>query len=234
MFIEISLRAISSYVMTEWARYPTLNMRRDSYLTGLGNDPKTGTPIYMAVEVQDAGYLFMNRRAWRNLASIPFLHNYLHDVESLFWIGFHALFSTVPAKYSKAELALRLDQRILFNAFFPHRLEGSTQRSNFFVFNRRKDDAMKALPTEFESVVEALFSIQDLLVEYYMDVENLKGFPQQEQFKQIYCTEALAGLLAYFEAAAKKHTVVIHSHCSPTNPLSLLVLHEVPVYREDH
>ncbi|KAK0226339.1 hypothetical protein IW262DRAFT_1457573 [Armillaria fumosa] len=196
------------------------------------NDPKTGTPVYMAVEVQDAAYLFFNRNTLKNRASIPFLHNYLHDVESLFWIGFHALFSTVPAKYSKAQLALCLDQRILFNAFFPHRLEGSTQRCHFFIFDQRKDEAVKALPKEYKSVVEALLSIQDLLVEHYVEVENLKGFPQHEQFKEVYGTEPLGRLLASFEAAAKEAYSGDTQSLFPDKPIITTRPAQAPVYRE--
>ncbi|KAK0491261.1 hypothetical protein IW261DRAFT_77791 [Armillaria novae-zelandiae] len=60
----------------------------------LVDDPKTGTPIFMAVEVQATEYIFI-RKTGRPLppslgqplphtARPLFLHNYLHDIESLF------------------------------------------------------------------------------------------------------------------------------------------------------
>ncbi|KAK0195828.1 hypothetical protein F5146DRAFT_951483 [Armillaria mellea] len=196
------------------------------------NDPKTGTPIYMAVEVQDAAYLFLDRRTLRNRASIPFLHNYLHDVESLFWIGLHALFSTVPVKYSKAQLALRLEQRKLFNGFFPHRLEGSTQRRHFFVLEQFKDDIVKALPTEYNSIVKVLLSVHEALVDSYEKVENSKGFPHHEQFNQVYGTGLPGGLLAPFKAAAKEAYSGDTQSLFADDPIIITRPARVPVYRE--
>ncbi|KAK0243030.1 hypothetical protein EDD85DRAFT_933478 [Armillaria nabsnona] len=110
----------------------------------------------------------------------------------------------LPAKYPKTQLALRVEQRRLFNAFFPRRLEGSAERRHFFVLERFKDETVKALPTEHKSVVKVLLSIHEVLVDHYEKVENLKDFPQHEQFNQVYGTEPPGGLLAPFEAAAKE------------------------------
>ncbi|KAK0491267.1 hypothetical protein IW261DRAFT_1436697 [Armillaria novae-zelandiae] len=159
------------------------------------NDPKTGTPIYMAVEVQDAAYLFLHKSPTPIANStytlsgpdqVPFIHNYLHDIESLFWIGFHALFSTAPAKYSKASLSERVEQRTLFNAFFPHRLEGSAQRRHFFALSRHHEETVKAIPTEYHPVLAVLFFIRNTLVSNYAMLEIFGGFPQHDQFKQVY------------------------------------------------
>ncbi|KAK0486226.1 hypothetical protein IW261DRAFT_1416033 [Armillaria novae-zelandiae] len=196
------------------------------------NDPKTGTPIYMAVEVQDAAYLFFDRFTQKSRASIPFIHNYLHDVESLFWIGFHALFSTVPAKYSKDDLAQRLDQRTLFNAFFPHRLEGSVHRSHFFEHGVLKDGVMGALPTEYRSSAELILSIHQDLSDYYYKVENLTGFPQHEQFKQVYGTAPPSGLLASFKAAAKEAYSGDTQSLFPDKTIITTRPAQVVVYRE--
>ncbi|KAK0453895.1 hypothetical protein EV421DRAFT_1767130 [Armillaria borealis] len=177
------------------------------------NDPKTGTPIYMAVEVQDADYLFVPTSSipmfpptfpLPKRARAPFLHNYLHDIESLFWIGFHALFSTVPAQYPKDKLADRLDQRRLFDAFFPHRLEGSTERHRFFARQRFDDDTVEVLPTEYHPVLAVLLFIRSALVFNYDKLEKLEGFPQHEQFNQVYGTEQPGGLSTPFEAAANE------------------------------
>ncbi|PBK69868.1 hypothetical protein ARMSODRAFT_956676 [Armillaria solidipes] len=125
------------------------------------NDPKTGTPVFMAVEVQATDYIFLPRQPLLpglddhtvRRARPPFLHNYLHDIESLFWIGFHALFSSVPAIYSRGQLAQRDQQRELFNDLFPHRLEGSHERRHFFVDAEFLDTTEKALPDEYIDVV---------------------------------------------------------------------------------
>ncbi|PBL02809.1 hypothetical protein ARMGADRAFT_273017 [Armillaria gallica] len=179
---------------------------------GPADDPTIGTPIYMAVEVQDAAYLFLNRSTLRNHASTPVLHNYLHDVKSLFWIGIYALFSTVPAKYPKAQLALRVEQHKLFNALFPCHLE--------------------ALPTEYKSVVKVLLSIHEVLVDHYDKVENLKDFPQQEQFNQVYGTEPLGGLLAPFEAGAKEAYSGDTQSLFSDDPIIITRPARAPIYRE--
>ncbi len=186
----------------------------------------------MAVEVQDAAYLFLNRSTLCNHASTPFLHSYLHDVESLFWIGFYALFSTVPAKYPKPQLALRVEQRRLFNAFFPRCLEGSAERRHFFVLEQFKDDTVKALPTEYKSVVKVLLSIHEVLVDHYEKVENLKGFPQHEQFNQVYGTEQPGGLLAPFEAATKEAYSGDTQSLFSDDPIIITRPVQAPVYRE--
>ncbi|PBK69877.1 hypothetical protein ARMSODRAFT_1018617 [Armillaria solidipes] len=177
------------------------------------NDPKTGTPIYMAIEVQDAAYLFLRTSSTPIFNStytlsgpdqVPVVHNYLHDIESLFWIGFHALFSTVPAKYSKDELAQRVEQRTLFNAFFPHRLEGSAERRHFFALSMFRKETVKALPTEYHPVLAVLLFIRAALVSNYEKLENLQDFPQHEQFNQVYGTEKPGGLSTPFADAAKE------------------------------
>ncbi|KAK0190707.1 hypothetical protein F5146DRAFT_1000692 [Armillaria mellea] len=179
--------------------------------SGPVNDPKTGTPIYMAVEVQDAAYLFLRRSPTFPVNStytlpgpdqVPFVHNYLHDIESLFWIGFHGLFSTVPAKYSRDEVDQRANQRTLFNSLFPHRLDGSTSRRHFFALSLLHQETVKALPTEYHPVLAVLFFIHNGLVSNYGQLENLEGFPQHEQFNQIYGTERL-GLSTPFADAVK-------------------------------
>ncbi len=167
----------------------------------------------MAVEVQDAAYLFLRTSPTPIFNStytlsepdpVPVVHNYLHDIESLFWIGFHALFSTVPAKYPKDELAQRDEQRTWFNAFFPHRLEGSAQRRHFFAQSMFRKETVKALPTEYHSVLAVLLFIRAALVFNYEKLENLQGFPQHEQFNQVYGAEQPGGLSIHFEAAAKE------------------------------
>ncbi|KAG7449398.1 uncharacterized protein BT62DRAFT_929364 [Guyanagaster necrorhizus] len=178
---------------------------------GLQNDPKTGTPIYMSVEVQETRYLFARTKhllpefggpvSEQDMA--PFLHNYLHDIESLFWIGFHSLFSTTPAIYTKKELAQRDRQRQLFNAFFPHCLEGGFDRRHLFQFAEFQD-TKEALPAEYRPSIKWLIHIRFILAYHYDKVENLPDFPRHEHFNKVYSTEQRnSNLFLAFEAAAE-------------------------------
>ncbi|KAL0061692.1 hypothetical protein AAF712_011500 [Marasmius tenuissimus] len=78
----------------EYAR-PRLVEKADSK----PHDFKTGTPAFMAVEVQFNHYVLAPRQPIRTSRRAPkpqFLHNYLHDVEGLWWIMMYSLFSTGP------------------------------------------------------------------------------------------------------------------------------------------
>ncbi|KAK0230517.1 hypothetical protein IW262DRAFT_1306647, partial [Armillaria fumosa] len=161
------------------------------------NDPKTGTPIYMAIEVQATEYLFLPRKS-RLLPQLEepiaekhgplFLHNYLHDIESLFWIGLHSLLSTIPATYLEDQPARRNKQRDLFNLIFPHCLEGSPARRHFFqhewYLNAEKD-----LPIEYKNNLQWLLRLHRILLHHYELVEIFPDFPRHEHFSQVYSTD---------------------------------------------
>ncbi|KAK0194219.1 hypothetical protein F5146DRAFT_1184019 [Armillaria mellea] len=177
---------------------------------GPRNDPKTGTPIYMAVEVQATDYIFLPRQPLLpglddhtlQRPRPPFLHNYLHDIESLFWIGFHSLFSSVPATYPRDQLARRDEQRELFNDLFPHSLEGSHDRRSLFVDAQLLDATENALPNEYIDVVRRLLRIRSVLTYHYNEVENLPEFPLHEHFNNVYSTQQpTSDLFFAFEAA---------------------------------
>ncbi len=178
----------------------------------------------MAVEVQATEYLFI-RHDDEPLPELEepdaekkgplFLHNYLHDIESLFWIGSHALFSTVPAKYLRDRLTERDKQRDLFNVFFPHYLEGSSQRRLFFQ-HARYLNAEEVLPTEYKNTLQWLLRLRRVLVHHYGRVENLPDFPQHEHFSQVYGTDQRnSNLFIAFGAVAKE---AYNGHTQPLLP----------------
>ncbi|KAK0190699.1 hypothetical protein F5146DRAFT_1137526 [Armillaria mellea] len=177
------------------------------------NDPKTGTPIYMAVEVQATEYLFSHHddeplpdlEEPAALTKGPlFLHNYLHDIESLFWIGSHALFSTIPSTYLRDRLTARNKQRDLFNALFPHHVEGSSRRRRFFQCARYLD-AEDVLPTEYKDTLQWLFRLRRVLAHHYGLVEKFPDFPQHDHFNKVYGTDQRnRNLFIVFGAVAKE------------------------------
>lgn len=100
---------------------------------------------------------FLNRQT---APRTPFLHNFYHDVESLWWIGVHSLCTTEPSRVERDQDARRT-QREHFDALFPHHAEGSIFRLNF-LRKRINDDTIQCLPREFLPVVELLDVIRDL------------------------------------------------------------------------
>ncbi|KAK0440753.1 hypothetical protein EV421DRAFT_2020203 [Armillaria borealis] len=172
---------------------------------GPKSDPKTGTPIFMAVEVQCKRYLFRpmptadnaarasrldsvdRSNPFSNQQSVPvtpFLHNFYHDAESLWWIGVHSLFTTEPSRVERDEDARR-KQRGHFNTLFPHSAEGSVVRLNFL---REPVDAdiIRCLPGEFWPVVTVLDIIRDALVAAYVSAEAQKDFPKYDHFAKLF------------------------------------------------
>ncbi|KAK0480485.1 hypothetical protein EDD18DRAFT_1363656 [Armillaria luteobubalina] len=204
-----SLRAILSNGM---GKISDLEYAKKFLSQDPANDPKTGTPIYMSVEVQATEYIFI-RKTEQPLPSdddeplpqntLPlFLHNYLHDIESLFWIGLHLLFSTIPASYPE-DLPARNKQSVLFNDFFPHYLAGSAARRRFIEHADFKTTE-EVPPDEYRNTVRRLFRLRYILAYHYGQVENLSSFPQHEHFSQVYSTSKRGGdLFRAFEAVAK-------------------------------
>ncbi|KAK0475131.1 hypothetical protein IW261DRAFT_1647127 [Armillaria novae-zelandiae] len=172
---------------------------------GPQSDPKMGTPAFMAMEVQCKRYLFKPMQiadkaaAVSALASIdcsnpflnqqtvpvtPFLHNFYHDAESLWWIGVHSLFTTEPSRVERGQDARRI-QREHFDALFPHHAEGSGVRLNFL---RMPVDAdiTGCLPDIFLPVARVLDIIRGFLVTAYTSAEAQKDFPQYDHFAELF------------------------------------------------
>ncbi|KAK0197923.1 hypothetical protein F5146DRAFT_1116900 [Armillaria mellea] len=158
----------------------------------LESDPKTGTPIFMAVEVQSKHYRFKPTQGTADDAAItsalalidrsdpfsdqytalgtPFLHNFYHDAESL-WGHFDDL--------------------------FPLHAGGSSVRSNFL---RKPVQAgiIRCLPDEFRPVLRVLDIIRPFLVDAYTTAEAQKNFPQYDNFAELF------GQDSFFERALKR------------------------------
>ncbi|KAK0232688.1 hypothetical protein IW262DRAFT_1303335 [Armillaria fumosa] len=169
------------------------------------SDPKTGTPVFMATEVQWKKYLFKPPKTADNsdtdseLDSIdrgnpfsnqqtvpvtPFLHNFYHDVESLWWIGVHSLFTTEPSMVERDQNAQR-NQRERFDALFPHHAEGSVVRLEFLK-NPVDADIIECLPGEFLPVARVLDIIRGSLVTAYTSAEARKDFPLYDHFAKLF------------------------------------------------
>ncbi|KAK0190451.1 hypothetical protein F5146DRAFT_1223342 [Armillaria mellea] len=208
---------------------------------GPRNDPKTGTPICMAIEAQQAHYVFyvsaQEDAEPDELTQDPptpvFLHNYLHDVESLFWIGLHALFSTVPANYTEKQLAACELQHELFNLIFPHRLDGGPDRHHLFV-SAEFDEPRKVLPAAYQPALEKFVFLRRILVYKYKYAYRQPNFPQHENFASVYSTQKPnLNLFLHFkqavEAAYSGDTELL-----PDHDIEVTVPQRAPSFREEN
>ena len=83
----------------------------------------------------------------------PFLHNFYHDAESLWWIGVHSLFTIETSTTERAQNTRR-KQKIHFNNLFPHRCP---RRSNFLEAQSSVyTDVTSCLPNEFHAAATPL------------------------------------------------------------------------------
>ncbi|KAK0468065.1 uncharacterized protein EV420DRAFT_444285 [Desarmillaria tabescens] len=166
------------------------------------SDPKTGTPIFMAAEVQCKQYLFETTEeddvaavasgmdsffaaqqvvAALGLLPTPFLHNFYHDTESLWWIGVHSLFTTEPPAIERDQDTQQL-QREHFNALFSHYAEGSNARFSFLNHPKQYIALTSCLPDKFQAVTAALGFFRKLLCAAYRSAEAQEHFPKYEHF----------------------------------------------------
>ncbi|PBK77621.1 hypothetical protein ARMSODRAFT_1010272 [Armillaria solidipes] len=137
---------------------------------GPKRDSNTGTPDFMATEVQEEQYLFKakvdfngtefeSKLLFSNTDTAPhqpFLHNFYHDVESPWWIGVHSLFITEPSTTERDQNARR-KQKVHLNNLFPHCASWSPKRRNFLQAQASAyTDVTSCLPNEFQAVAAPL------------------------------------------------------------------------------
>ncbi|KAL0065214.1 hypothetical protein AAF712_007725 [Marasmius tenuissimus] len=162
------------------------------------HDHKTGTPGFMALEVQADDYLFDGLSAQsdpedssdegvdssdeefadsgedtRSPSEVPFLHNYLHDVEGIWWIMIYNLYSTQPSnpkhQLSDSGRLIRIETA---NGIFPPTISSNADREHFVTMNRRYAACTKTLPTEFRALGKAMNKVRGILQKSYRSLEN--------------------------------------------------------------
>ena len=156
-----------------------------------------GTPAFMAVEVQDSKYMFHKPKesddsdgdssgkdqspAPEDLSApdlsaqlanaTPFFHNYLHDIEAIWWIMMWNLFSTVPGTTS-----LTLDEyyrRISYEEkLFPASLEGNKTRSFLVACPDDYTEHQHHLCQEYQELGNLMGRALGRLRKLYMKVER--------------------------------------------------------------
>ncbi|KAK7046067.1 hypothetical protein VNI00_007062 [Paramarasmius palmivorus] len=100
---------------------------------------KTGTPAFMAVEVQTKAHLFSRRKKTPASTKVPVLHSYLHDAESVWWIAMWHLFHTYPALQEHRVLSDDPEENISqqqswADSIFPGNIDGSRRPRPEFCF----------------------------------------------------------------------------------------------------
>lgn len=158
-----------------------------------------GTPFFMACEIQVQFYLYQGETAAAELDEPNFCGNFLHNMESVWWILVYLLFSTFPAAHPIDKVT---DQARTYANIFSPFLNGSSERHNFLAaIHYREKKCISRLPKEFLSEAMALSKVGRKLIQHYERLEGLAGFPDSyEAFASIYYLTASfeeASLLAY-------------------------------------
>ncbi|KAK7060865.1 hypothetical protein VNI00_000598 [Paramarasmius palmivorus] len=153
-------------------------------------DFKTGTPHFIAVEVEQGDYEFWpdppaltareklkSKKVVLSSAQAkpPFRYNYLHDLESVWWILSYTLFSKVPeGKVPQGEeLQKAHDVR---SAIFPHPFT-SLSREKFLTRRLSRQNSLVTLPEEFSSAGDIVDSFGYYLADQYTKLETRADFP---------------------------------------------------------
>ena len=118
-----------------------------------------------------------------------FLHNYLHDVEGLFWVAAWVLFYTHPVSrpldasdLPRAKQQLRVADRI-----FPSTLDGSVDRVAFMMDAGDFSSKTSFLPEEYASLRAVLSHVQCNLCEVYTSMEDpLENVLDKKLYGRVY------------------------------------------------
>ena len=149
-----------------------------------------GTAYFKAIEVQAGKFLFRTIRIRAGDNPPPFLHNYLHDLEGLWWIAMWSLFYTLPsARVQDVQLASKLPQEQAAASIFPLSMTGSERRRTFLASNRDFAQRTACLPPEYASVIQSMRKAADLLCDLYSDLQENSVFHQintPEPYASIY------------------------------------------------
>lgn len=121
----------------------------------------------MSTEIQDGTFTYRLPRPYQHIEIPPFLHNYLHDIEGLWWIAMWSLFHTIPAAQIydvERNVKKRLNQEMIARAIFPKSSRGSAERRRFLNDKVYFDKASKNVPAEFKGVIRSMQQAAHLLV----------------------------------------------------------------------
>ena len=179
----------------------------------------------MAVEVQSDEYLFQPRTNFREptsasssqpstaIALLPFLHNYLHDIEGLWWIGLWFLFNTYPS--SRVAAIMRSSQhsehRHFADALFPDSIGGSNPRTHFRTNPQYHKRHLGTIPEEYSAAMSEMSGVLQVLTDATEHVEKSSArLFNKASFAQIY--DELSPLFATAARVAYNQQVILASN----------------------
>ncbi|KII91955.1 hypothetical protein PLICRDRAFT_90162 [Plicaturopsis crispa FD-325 SS-3] len=134
---------------------------------------RTGTIDFMALEVSTMEYAFQPRRKGAALTAVAFRHNFLHDLESTWWIAMWNVFMHAPLHF--ADSSWSLDVQMSYAAqMFPGTPQ-SLYRSNVLTGIVDLAKLAKHLPLPFRPLVPLLEEARVVLVDAYEIAEESRA-----------------------------------------------------------
>ncbi|KAI0368150.1 hypothetical protein BV20DRAFT_490346 [Pilatotrama ljubarskyi] len=144
---------------------------------GRSSDPKTGTLIFMAVELHSGVAIHQERRSSmlfqdRSMTKrrrVAIRHNFQHDLESIFWILTWIVFTHIPRQDCK---------HVTAKLFHSRSYEFTTSRQNFLLNSDACSESLKSLRPDLPYMLATgLLNMRDILHNHYLDRELLIGDP---------------------------------------------------------
>jgi hypothetical protein len=140
-----------------------------------------GTPAFIALEVLSRRRYFDEqesrlREISPDVPRKPVVHNYIHDLESVWWMANYAVFSTVPEKRQWGDELSVDNQRAIFSKIFP--LGGSSsigRQEHFCEPDRFLKNTSEGLAEVAQSTAFALLGPSILMRQYYQSFYRDEG-----------------------------------------------------------
>lgn len=160
----------------------------------------------MAVEVA-AGYPLYKRRVsaprtydsemaeeppQQNMTGLPLPQftvppHYLHDLESVFWIALHTLYTTIPEGYDPKKIS-NMAQNLRIDDFFPLSMDTSNDRRR--ILEAELDEYLREFATfdkVYQRIAGHLYNVKLKLVTAYHDCANCDhDFADDPKFDSVY------------------------------------------------
>lgn len=191
----------------------------------------------MAVEVQLNRYLYTQpvHRAihhgppvaetepqHQQMSTSNIRHNYLHDIESMWWIAIWTYLRIVPTD-ATADHIKKIEA--LFLDIFPNSASGSNSRSNFLLDPVLTMENTLQYPY-FWAMIQPILDTHSALIEHYLEYETrMEEYLQHKKFSKIYGSFA-----TYFRAAmdnAPSSVTFLHAAHKSVKPVGTFEEHGI-------
>ncbi|TFY70853.1 hypothetical protein EVG20_g2145 [Dentipellis fragilis] len=153
-------------------------------------DPKTGTPFFMAIEIQRRIYIYRRYnsrdsssddfeypkpRKSKNTKPLHMIHNFEHDLESFFWL----LLWTITIRTGNA------NTQNLVASIFLQSSQCSTDRENAITDGDELMDGLESsISQELKEIVEPIAALRDILMRGYL--KRKQAFGDLKKYSKLY------------------------------------------------